>query len=290
MYVVNITNKGRQIPRLIGSKTKVVSAKQQKTDLSTTTTFLEKHGTKYEGFAPAINRLELGAAIMATSFALKVCNVLGLDLSKVHFWTDNENTIRYINGARSDFLTKTNRDKIDTIISRTSPAQWNHVEGCRNPADPASRGLQFEALKNSTLWWHGPDFLMQPPEKWPQQKADLRGISNPEDEPNGKPAPIMIMVPAKKNHEKRKKKQHEQLGHLELTKETWEESVKAANQKIDTDPNLVNLKTIRDSSVHWEIIPQLLIIQEAQIKWAKKLWEALKKNRIPREYANLVKQ
>ena len=37
---------------------------------------------------------------------------------------------------------------------------WNHVRSEDNPADPASRGIDPDAIQAHSLWWNGPDWLI----------------------------------------------------------------------------------------------------------------------------------
>ena len=40
-----------------------------------------------------------------------------------------------------------------------------------NQADILSRGMRIKELKNSQLWWQGPEFLRGGKEQWPLDKA-----------------------------------------------------------------------------------------------------------------------
>jgi isoleucyl-tRNA synthetase len=155
-----------------GGATKVVNAHQQEKDNRTIQRFMVKHGdNSLEEFAPAINRLELSAATMVVSLAERFADASGLDITKFRFWTDSENVIRQINrGGNSAFITKYNYNRVAKILSKTSPSQWRHVDGKRNPADVASRGTpRAEEFLSSKLWLQGPDFLTQTEDKWPTQ-------------------------------------------------------------------------------------------------------------------------
>ena len=51
------------------------------------------------------------------------------------------------------------------------------MEDCptsENPADIASRGIKATALKESTLWWHGPEFLSKENAYWPVQPVNVQ--------------------------------------------------------------------------------------------------------------------
>ena len=37
---------------------------------------------------------------------------------------------------------------------------WNHVRSKDNPADPASRAIDPDAIQAHSLWWNGPDCLI----------------------------------------------------------------------------------------------------------------------------------
>ena len=47
--------------------------------------------------------------------------------------------------------------------------RWNHVNGTKNPADCASRGLFPSELLGHDLWWNGPRWLKLSSTGWPQQ-------------------------------------------------------------------------------------------------------------------------
>uniref|UniRef100_A0A914YB01 Integrase catalytic domain-containing protein n=1 Tax=Panagrolaimus superbus TaxID=310955 RepID=A0A914YB01_9BILA len=44
-----------------------------------------------------------------------------------------------------------------------------HVRSEDNPADIGSRGCMIDELVKSKLWWHGPNFLQLPEDKWPKE-------------------------------------------------------------------------------------------------------------------------
>jgi hypothetical protein len=46
------------------------------------------------------------------------------------------------------------------------------------PADKLSRGLQPDELVDDDVWFHGPEFLMLPPDEWPETKLEICGAAN----------------------------------------------------------------------------------------------------------------
>ena len=62
------------------------------------------------------------------------------------------------------------------ILSLTSKEQWNHCPGEMNPADVGSRCVLATLLKESVLWWEGPEFLRKPQMEW----SNLSRLANDE--------------------------------------------------------------------------------------------------------------
>ena len=52
----------------------------------------------------------------------------------------------------------------------SNPDQWRYVPGKLNPADHGTRGLTVEELIDNECWWHGPAFLSQGNDNWPEQR------------------------------------------------------------------------------------------------------------------------
>lgn len=59
------------------------------------------------------------------------------------------------------------------IQEKTSADKWSYVPSEQNPADVASRGIHPSNLIQCQLWWHGPQFILSPPEQKPKFRADL---------------------------------------------------------------------------------------------------------------------
>ena len=43
----------------------------------------------------------------------------------------------------------------------SNPVQWQYVPSTQNPADLISTGTQVEELAHRSLWWEGPEWLLQ---------------------------------------------------------------------------------------------------------------------------------
>ncbi|GJQ66619.1 hypothetical protein Trydic_g4591 [Trypoxylus dichotomus] len=56
---------------------------------------------------------------------------------------------------------------VSTYDNSSYISDWYHINTKENPADLLSRGTSPAALTNSSLWWHGPEFLKFGFDKWP---------------------------------------------------------------------------------------------------------------------------
>lgn len=70
--------------------------------------------------------------------------------------------------------------KVAEIQQLTNVNDWRHVPTNDNPADPLSRGLMPSQLKECSLWWKGPQFLLKPEEEWPKLEMNSKTIEVPE--------------------------------------------------------------------------------------------------------------
>ncbi|KAJ8961538.1 hypothetical protein NQ318_014790 [Aromia moschata] len=59
-------------------------------------------------------------------------------------------------------------NRVSQIQQLTDISSWRHVPSEFNPADILSRGVEPHQLKDSKLWWNGPEWLSQGIETWPK--------------------------------------------------------------------------------------------------------------------------
>ncbi|XP_014678757.1 PREDICTED: uncharacterized protein LOC106818575 [Priapulus caudatus] len=117
----------------------------------------------------SIPRLELTAAVMGARLANTVLTELGV--KEVHYWTDSQTVLRYLQNDSMRFKTFV-ANRVAVIRDLTEPNQWRYVRTCNNPADEASRGQRIDEFLGNERWVNGPDFLRQSSKQWP----DLQGI------------------------------------------------------------------------------------------------------------------
>ena len=46
----------------------------------------------------------------------------------------------------------------------------HYISTTENPADKASRGTSNRELRDNGIWWHSPEWLVQPQQTWPEWK------------------------------------------------------------------------------------------------------------------------
>lgn len=111
-----------------------------------------------------IPKLELCAALMGANLLHKIRQAL--PFHEYYMWTDSTIVLGQIRSNKTK-LDSFTMHRLSEIHRLTDVARWQHVPGIFNPADIVSRGAYPSDLKNSTLWWKGPDFLLQGTAAWP---------------------------------------------------------------------------------------------------------------------------
>jgi hypothetical protein len=86
-------------------------------------------------------------------------------------WTDSSIVLTQIQGPPNRWKTFIG-NRVATIQEETSSASWRHVPSQSNPADLVSRGAKPTTLSTSTLWWKGPQWLIQEPSSWPTKEVN----------------------------------------------------------------------------------------------------------------------
>ena len=117
-----------------------------------------------------IPRLELLAATIGVRCIKFVQKELKIELSQKHIWVDSQCVINWINSKRTLGTFVENRVK---EIRQDKHLKVHYISTTENPADIASRGMRSHELKDNKLWWHGPKWLTQSNQEWPEWQNNL---------------------------------------------------------------------------------------------------------------------
>ncbi|XP_060882006.1 uncharacterized protein LOC132953650 [Metopolophium dirhodum] len=114
-----------------------------------------------------IPRLELSGAVLLALWLGRIKRALEpqLEISNVFAWSDSTIVLSWLGNTHTSFKTFVS-NRIFQIQTTIPVCQWLHVRSENNPADCASRGLRPSELKEATLYWKGPTFLLSSADSW----------------------------------------------------------------------------------------------------------------------------
>ncbi|XP_022824611.1 uncharacterized protein LOC111355114 [Spodoptera litura] len=114
-----------------------------------------------------IPRLELCAALLGSRLYVKARQSLTLQFDEIYFWCDSTIVLGWLSASPTQLKTFV-RHRVSEIQETTAGRPWLYVPSFLNPADLASRGLRADKLLSSSLWWSGPQYLLEGTSSWPQ--------------------------------------------------------------------------------------------------------------------------
>ena len=118
-----------------------------------------------------IPRWELCAPTLLSKLYKKAFHALNMKVHESYLWTDPSNLLTWIQGPSNRWKTFVG-NRVATIQEETASATWRHVPSQSNPVDLISRGVEPTTLSKSTLWWKGPQWLMQELSSWPTTEVN----------------------------------------------------------------------------------------------------------------------
>ena len=143
VYLVEETTEGTYV-QLLSAKTRVAPLKQL-----------------------TIPRLELMSARVLATLMTTVIEALGrqFKIDCIKYWLDSKTALYWIynSGEWKQFV----QHRVNEILNLTIKDDWGHVAGTENPADLGSRGATARHLRDSKLWWQGPQWLRLGKNSWP---------------------------------------------------------------------------------------------------------------------------
>lgn len=113
--------------------------------------------------------MELCAAKLAADMIHHCNSNMNIPNVESYYWTDSEIVLFWLRKFPAE-LKMFVGNRVSAIQGCSVINNWRHIESSSNPADMISRGVTPVDLKNSSLWWNGPDLLRRPKDKWPAWK------------------------------------------------------------------------------------------------------------------------
>ena len=114
----------------------------------------------------SIPRLELmSARILATLMdTVRVALSSQVQIDGVYYWLDSKTALYWINnnGEWRQFV----QHRVNEILKLSAKENWGHCPGIQNPADLGSRGVTANILRDSKLWWKGPEWMTRDKDHW----------------------------------------------------------------------------------------------------------------------------
>ena len=108
--------------------------------------------------AQTIPRLELLGALLLARLVVSVRNALGSIVSGYECFTDSLVVLHWIKGKDKAWKPYV-QNRVREIREGVPSEHWSHCRGVDNPADIPSSGITLQALVESQLWFHGPNWL-----------------------------------------------------------------------------------------------------------------------------------
>ena len=111
-------------------------------------------------------RLELCSANLAAELSTKLTSLLHININNIFFWTDSHIVLSWLAQPANTWKTFV-ANRVQHIKNNSTFEQWYYVPSSDNPADVVSRGCSPSTLANHTLYWQGPQWLVNSQEHWP---------------------------------------------------------------------------------------------------------------------------
>ena len=138
-----------------------------------------------------IPQLELCGANLLAKLMTTTRQTLGIPMKDIFVYTDSTIVLAWLDGKPRRYCIYS-ANRIASTVNLLPSNKWKHVPTSQNPADAASRGLTAAELRDSSLWWHEPQWLQEEPVAFPPQPS--QGQLQQLQEVEAKPEKAMVMT------------------------------------------------------------------------------------------------
>ena len=114
-----------------------------------------------------VPRLELMGVLIGVRAANFVASELKLTVTERILWTDSQCVLYWLKTRKPLPVFVENRVR---EIRSQKGLSFHYIASDQNPSDCATRGLSVMDIKGSSLWWHGPSWLLEKQSMWPTWK------------------------------------------------------------------------------------------------------------------------
>ena len=119
-----------------------------------------------------IPRLELLGALLLARLIVHVKESLSSLISSCDCYTDSSIVLHWIKGVDKSWKPFV-MNRVREIRERVGLKHWHHCRSEENPADIPSRGVTLMELKESHLWFYGPEWLRENSSSTAEEGATL---------------------------------------------------------------------------------------------------------------------
>ena len=110
-----------------------------------------------------IPRLELMSTLIGVRSLRFVANEMKLNDHEKILWTDSQCVLSWLKQEKNKDTFVRNRV---LEIKGKDDITFRYINTKHNPADLPTRGMPIDELKESKLWWNGPEWLLKEEENW----------------------------------------------------------------------------------------------------------------------------
>ena len=128
-----------------------------------------------------IARLELIAMFEAASLAATRAETLGIPRKYIYLYTDSRIAYHWVRAKTADCWQVFVANRVRKIVALVNRENVRWISTHENPSDMPSRFERVENFANDSLWWHGPNWLLDPNEKF-REDLSLELTSKERDE------------------------------------------------------------------------------------------------------------
>ena len=86
----------------------------------------------------------------------KIVEIFDIQLFSIKFWVDSQIILKYIQNTNRNFPIF-GMNRLNEIRLNPNVVDWNFIPGNQNPADLCTRYMPFSILKDSKIWFYGPE-------------------------------------------------------------------------------------------------------------------------------------